>query len=211
MKTIKGNNIVEINKAALTQLAQNFERVIVDLGTGDGRFVYKNALENPKNLYIGVDPAYKQMDEFSKRAVKRKLNNLLFSVGSFELLPVELERIADDLKIILPWGTLLKAVAEPTNESVEKMKFVLKEHGSLEIIFGYDPEIEPTQTARLGLEPQTLKDIKTKVIPVYTKEGFNLNSVSIVMQKELHKFESTWGKRISQRDTRSIFRIQLFK
>jgi tRNA G46 methylase TrmB len=35
----------------------NFEKNFLDIGTGDGRYVYKSALLNPQSLYIGIDPA----------------------------------------------------------------------------------------------------------------------------------------------------------
>jgi len=30
--------------------------VIIDIGTGDGRFVYQSARRNPNKFYIGIDP-----------------------------------------------------------------------------------------------------------------------------------------------------------
>ena len=32
------------------------EGVIIDIGTGDGRFVYQSARQNPNKFYIGIDP-----------------------------------------------------------------------------------------------------------------------------------------------------------
>jgi tRNA G46 methylase TrmB len=42
------------NSSDLTAVPE--QGVIIDLGTGDGRFVYQSARQNPKKFYIGIDP-----------------------------------------------------------------------------------------------------------------------------------------------------------
>ena len=36
--------------------------VIIDIGTGDGRFVYQSARRNPNKFYIGIDPNTRPRD-----------------------------------------------------------------------------------------------------------------------------------------------------
>jgi 16S rRNA (adenine(1408)-N(1))-methyltransferase len=44
--------------------------VIVDIGTGDGRFVYQCARENPARFYIGIDANAKPLEKVSMRATR---------------------------------------------------------------------------------------------------------------------------------------------
>jgi tRNA G46 methylase TrmB len=40
------------------------EGIIVDIGTGGGRFVYKRAKENPHRFYIAIDANPKALENF---------------------------------------------------------------------------------------------------------------------------------------------------
>ncbi len=203
MKSIKGNKTVDLSSADFDSLRAKFDKVIVDLGSGDGRFIYKNSLSNPDTLFIGIEPASKQVEIYSRKVARKKLENILFVVGSFELLPKELYGCADKLYIILPWGTLLKAVAEPTDENVTTLKSLLKPIAEIEIIFGYDSELEPTQTSRLQLNEID----ENKIIHKFEAEGFKLAQSSMLSSTEIKKLESTWGKRIGTTSERKIFNL----
>lgn len=203
MKSIKGNKTVDLSLAEFGDLRAKFEKVVVDLGTGDGRFIYKSALAEPDTLFVGVDPAPKQTEEFSKKAARKGVENVLFIVGSFELLPKELMGCADKLYIILPWGTLLKAIAEPTDKDLTTLRGLLKDNAEIEIIFGYDSGLEPTQTNRLELDGID----ENKVIQKFGGAGFKLLKSLLLTGSELGELESTWGKRISSTRERRIFKL----
>lgn len=83
----------------------------IDLGTGDGRYVLALADERPDWLVIGVDASAPAMAEASRRAARRGVANALFLVADALSMPHELAGIADELTIILPWGSLLHAAA----------------------------------------------------------------------------------------------------
>ena len=207
MKDIKGNKTVDLSIGEFNELRSKFEKVVIDLGAGDGRFVYKSALINPNTLFIGVDPAPKQMEEFSRKAVRKKIENVLFVVGSFELLPQELKNCADKLYVILPWGTLLKTVTEPTSFDVEKLRSLLKNRGEIELVFGYNSELESSQTNRLQLD----KIDESKIIQKFENAEFKLLQSSTLSSREMKKLESTWGKRIGTTKERKIFRLVFHK
>jgi 16S rRNA (adenine(1408)-N(1))-methyltransferase len=45
--------------------------VIIDIGTGDGRFVYQSARRNPKKFYIGIDPNVRPLEKISEKICRR--------------------------------------------------------------------------------------------------------------------------------------------
>jgi 16S rRNA (adenine(1408)-N(1))-methyltransferase len=92
---------------------------MLDLGTGDGRFVLATAAARPDTLVIGVDADARSMAEASQRAArgakKGGWENALFVVAAAESLPAELNGIASAMTVHFPWGSLLRGLlaAEP--------------------------------------------------------------------------------------------------
>ena len=205
MKLVKGNKIEEANLPNLSE----FEKVIVDLGSGDGRFVYKSALENQRFFYIGIDPSVKSLEKFSKEANKKRLGNALFVVGSLENLPEELVGKTDVLLVYLPWGSLLQAVVKPTDDTVEKLKSLLKLGGMFEVVFGYVLDFEQHEVTRLELPEISNAYVNTNILPTFAKHGFNLREFSEVTKNELGALQTTWGKKLSFGHERKIYRLSM--
>jgi 16S rRNA (adenine(1408)-N(1))-methyltransferase len=208
MKVVKGNKIEELGAAEFEKLASEFEKVVVDLGTGDGKFVYKNALENPKTLFVGVDPAKHQMGTSSKKANRKKLNNALFVIGSLEQLPEELLDWghASALYINYPWGTLLQAIAKPTDAVLETLSGLLETSGKLEIIFGYEQEKEPGETQRLELPELTQEYIEENIIKTFEQKFFKLEKWGKIAEN------TSWGRRLGVKNNkREFFKLCFIK
>ena len=88
--------------------------MIIDLGTGDGRAALALAQAEPTALVIGVDADAASMAETSRRAARTAARggrpNLMFVVAAAELPPAELIGLADDVRILFPWGSLFRGV-----------------------------------------------------------------------------------------------------
>lgn len=212
MKVIKGNKDDNLTKQELDQLVTKFNKVIVDLGTGDGRFVYKNALENPNNLYIGIDPSEKQLEIYSKEANKKRLNNVLFVVGSIEVFPDELFVTADTLYINLPWGSLLQAIVNPTKDSVLTIANILKPNGVLQVTLGYHDQLEPGETERLELPELDDELIKEVLFPAFGAfANLELESYKKMDKTELENINSSWAKKLIHGADRPLFNLTFVK
>jgi len=207
MRLVVGNKINEIDKSTLQEITSKFDRVEVDLGTGDGRFVYQSALKNPNTLFIGIDPAEKQLEKYSKKALRKKLGNALFVVGSFEIIPKELKGAAIKVFISLPWGTLLENIVKPTKEGIKKLSDLLQKDGEIEVTFGYAPGLEPHETKRLNLPEIDKTLIEKVIIPKFEKHGFHLKSLSTLEKSQLSRVETTWAKRLKFGGDRNIFKL----
>lgn len=211
MKVIKGNKLFELNKGEFGQLIKSFNSVEVDIGTGDGRFAYKSALKNPDALYIGIDPSQKQLEEYSKKAVKKRLNNVVFVLGSMELFPSELYLCADKVHINFPWGTLLGHIAKPTYTIISKIGNILKPNGTLQIILGYTQQTEPTETERLQLDDLNETYIKEKIAPLFEECNLHLIRLKLLEKSDLKDIETTWSKKLSFGSDRPIYFLSLRK
>jgi 16S rRNA (adenine(1408)-N(1))-methyltransferase len=210
MIVITGDKKQEIDKQSFENLCKKFEKAILDIGTGDGRFVLKNALKDKKNLYVGMDPAEKQLKISSKKVNRKRLSNSLFILGSIENTPPELFSLIDKIFINLPWGTLLEKIVKSENSSVKNLYDLLKDEGEIEVIFGYLPELEPSETKRLDL-PKISSEVDVQQIFSSFKKHFTIVEMLRINKKDLGKLETTWAKKLKFGNDRDIYRIILKK
>lgn len=206
MEVVKGNKKVNINSQELLDLTGRFERVIVDLGTGDGRFVYKNAFANPKNLYIGIDPSEKQLKVSSRDISRKKLDNALLVIGSAEYLPEELKGIADKIYVNFPWGSLLEIFVKPNEQGIRNIMEMLKPSGVLKTVFGYDSELEPSETKRLNLPNIDLDYLTNTLVPKYKELGLNISEFG-QFDTTAEISDTTWSKRLKTSDRSWFFLV----
>lgn len=211
MKLVRGNKTLDISKNDLRELIRDYKKVAVDVGTGDGRYVFKNALNNPGTFYIGIEPSRKQIEIYSKKTIRAKTPNVLFILSSLEGIQDELDNIATEITINLPWGTLLQVIAKPEQTQIQTLARILMSDGILEIIFGYTQETEPSEVTRLGLSTLDLTFIRNNVVPVFETEGLALSEARLVQKDELKNFESTWSKKLSFGKDRPVFYLRFIK
>lgn len=209
MKSVKGNKTVDVSVEDIIEMAKKFEAVHIDLGTGDGRYIYELALKDPGVLCIGIDPVKSQMRGYSVRCVRKKLDNALFLVSSIENLPDDFCGLADRITIILPWGSLLGQVLNPTKETVRKLENLLKRGGELEIVIGYSVELEPSETARLGLPELSGKMAKDVIAVGFERlsEGLKLVELTSFSKEKLTEIGSNWAKRLTFGGFRQIYQL----
>ncbi len=79
---------------------------MIDIGTGDGLFVYECAQANPNKFYIGIDanprPLEKVSEKIHRNPAKGGLPNVLFLQAAIEDLPSELDEVADEYTFTFP-------------------------------------------------------------------------------------------------------------
>jgi 16S rRNA (adenine(1408)-N(1))-methyltransferase len=87
---------------------------VIDIGTGDGRFVSVSAKSNPDKFFIGIDANVKPLEKPSMKATRKPskggLPNALFVQAAVEELPGELNRGAVFCKPLQTRVRLLYAV-----------------------------------------------------------------------------------------------------
>ena len=188
-----------------------YEKVIVDLGTGDGRFVYEGAKKFSQFYYVGIDTLAKTMEEFSGRAIREKLHNALFVVGNAESFLLGINYAVDDVFINFPWGSLLRLCVEPSELFLQELKRVLKVGGKVVMVFGYSEDFEQKEVERLALPSITLESLKEKTAQKYIGNGFRLCGVEELSKNEVYEIGSTWGRKLKFGRDRPVFKLVLEK
>ena len=187
------------------------EGVIIDIGTGDGLFVYQSARINPKKFYIGIDanprPLAKISEKIHRKPAKGGLPNVLFLQAAIEDLPHELEGVADEVHIHFPWGSLLRAVAVGDEEVLQSLRRICTSGALLEILIGLNPVRDTSEIARLDLQPLTLEHIDSVLTPRYRSGGFEIFERDIIPPEQWPELQTSWAKRLRGKAGRSLVYI----
>jgi 16S rRNA (adenine(1408)-N(1))-methyltransferase len=175
--------------------------VIIDIGTGDGRFVYQSARAHPDRFYIGVDAQAKALERTSskiyRKPAKGGLPNALFIQASVESLPPELDGVADEVHIHFPWGSLLRAVALGEEFVLRNLRRICAPCAWIEIVIALDPERDGSEIARLGLESLSPEFFRTRLIPRYHSAGFDSIECGEVSAAEWPHLPTSWAQRLA--------------
>jgi 16S rRNA (adenine(1408)-N(1))-methyltransferase len=184
------------------------EGVIVDIGTGDGRFVYQSARQNPNKFYIGIDPNVRPLEKISEKIHRKPSKggaaNVLFIQSAVEDLPAELNGVADEVHVHFPWGSLLRAVATGDVGVLRNVRRICSVGALLEVVLGLDPIRDRAEIERLGLPPFTLDYIDDQLVTLYGAAGFELFERGILPAEQWPEFNTSWAKRLQGNEQRSI-------
>lgn len=181
---------------------------MIDIGTGDGLFVYQCARQNPKKFYIGIDPNPRPLEKVSEKIHRKPdkggLPNVLFIQAAIEDLPSELDGVADEVHVHFPWGSLLRGIATGDETCLRNLRRICASKAVLEIVIGIDPDRDRSETERLGLNVITLADIEPELISRYQTAGFEILERGVVAQSEWSKLRTSWAKRLRGNPARTL-------
>jgi len=185
--------------------------VIVDIGTGDGRYVYRSARANPDKFYIGIDAQRKGLEKISEKVHRRPgrggLRNALFVHAQVEDLPAELDHVADEIHVHFPWGSLLRSVAVGDQDVLRGMRRMAAPGAWLEILIGVDEVRDSAEVQRLQLPDLTEEYVRSTLAPRYAKAGFRVEETGINTEAEWPHIETTWAKRLRNNSSRRLLFI----
>ncbi len=207
MFRVIGKKTHKIHVSELAKLADNLDSTIIDLGTGDGRFIYENAKTKHSMLFIGVDLLAESMREYSAKCEKQKITNAVYLIGSSDSFLPEAKELANTIYINLPWGSLLADCIKPSPEFIHSLGRVLKQQGTVVITLGYSEEFEQKEITRLNLPAINLETIKLSMVPMFTQNGFELNKITELSKEEIANIGSTWAKKLKFGNNRPVFTI----
>jgi 16S rRNA (adenine(1408)-N(1))-methyltransferase len=185
--------------------------VVIDIGTGDGLFVYQCARENPKKFYIGIDanprPLEKVSEKIHRNPRKGGLPNVLFIQAGIEDLPSELDGVADEVHVHLPWGSLLRVVAKGDEPGLRNLRRVCAPDGLLEIVIGLDPDRDRSEIERLGLRRVSIEHIDKELKPRFQGAGLEIVERGTLAREDWSKLKTSWAKRLKGNEGRELVYI----
>lgn len=184
------------------------EGVVIDIGTGDGRFVSGAAKANPNKFFIGIDANTKPLEKISMKATRKPakggLPNALFVQAAIEDLPEELNGIADEIHIHFPWGSLLRAVADGDENVLAALQSISAPGCLIEIVIGVDEERDKSEIERLKLPRLSPEYLNNILIPKYQSAGFTMLESGILEPSAWSKLETSWARKLQGNESRTV-------
>jgi 16S rRNA (adenine(1408)-N(1))-methyltransferase len=184
------------------------EGVIVDIGTGDGRFVYQSARQNPGKFYIGIDPNVRPLEKISekihRKASKGGSPNVLFIQAAVEDLPLELDGVADEVHVHFPWGSLLRVFAGGDVDALANVRRICAPGALLEVVIGIDPVRDKSEIERLGLPQLTDNYVAGQLLGRYRSAAFEIFEHGIMSAAQWSCLETSWARRLQHNEHRSV-------
>jgi 16S rRNA (adenine(1408)-N(1))-methyltransferase len=183
--------------------------VILDIGTGDGRFVYQMARQNPHRLYIGIDASSEALVKVSEKIYRNPKHggakNAMFIQARVEQLPEELNSVADEVHIHFPWGSLLGALLKPDAEVLKGIRRVCKQGTLVEIITSIDESRDLNELNRVGISA-VIDDcyVEEKLRGSYAEAGLYVTEHGVIPPQEWPRLCTSWAAKLKAGGSRTV-------
>lgn len=185
--------------------------VVVDVGTGDGNFVYQSARQNGEKFYIGIEAnpnaLIKISEKIYRKPAKGGVTNAFFVQARVEDLPSELDGVADEIYVYFPWGSLLRAMITGDQIVLNSLRRICASQAPLKIFMSLDSERDRSEIERLGLPQISPEFLKTVLRPRYEQAGFEVLENDVLAEGEWPEFRTSWAKRLRDNKQRSLIYI----
>jgi 16S rRNA (adenine(1408)-N(1))-methyltransferase len=176
------------------------EGIVIDIGTGDGRFVSAMAKRTPNKFFIGIDANVKPLEKPSMKATRKPnkggLPNVMFVQAAVEALPAELDGVADEIHVHYPWGSLLRGVATGDPDVLASLRRIAAPKCLLEVVIGIDPERDRTELDRLGIQDISDKHVRGELTEKYESAGFAIKEHGELDGSEWTALETSWARKL---------------
>ncbi|GAB3478454.1 class I SAM-dependent methyltransferase [Amycolatopsis cihanbeyliensis] len=202
MRRIVGKQVLELAATEFDELLAAHRGAVLDVGTGDGKHAQYVAQRNPELLVIGLDAAKDGMREISAKAASRKrgLANLVYVWASAEGLPAELHGITD-LRILMPWGSLLRGVLGSDPDMLRGLAAVCAPGATMLITLNLHAWRPPVP--EVGDRPEPTPDSAADMLAgIYTEVGWRLDEARYFGQEEVRALATSWTRRLNSSRSR---------
>jgi 16S rRNA (adenine(1408)-N(1))-methyltransferase len=182
---IRGKTSAEIDADRLAAGVAGYGDVLIDVGTGDGRYVLHVARTSPTWFAIGVDACRDNLRKASRRAPP----NALYVMANARSLPKELGGMASKVTINFPWGSLLKGLLDGEPMLLEGLLALARPGAELKMRLNAGALTETGYTLESG---------GAQIRRALHEVGFEaVGDLRRLDARELRRCPTTWAKRLA--------------
>ena len=150
-------------------------------------------------LAIALDASASSMVPTERHARRRRHRNVIFVVAAVEQVPVSLRRIADDVTVHFPWGSLLRGVMARDEAVLRGLALLCKPDAAMAVLLS----ITDREHA-LGLGPPTVVHLE----PAYRSAGLLVDDVRHATPYDVSASRSSWAKRLRVGSVRDAWLVR---
>jgi 16S rRNA (adenine(1408)-N(1))-methyltransferase len=184
MEIICGKHTRMMDAAAFRARLSGFNEVLLDLGTGDGRFVVSQVNRLANVFGIGIDACRENLRDISRRENARTL----FVIANALDLPLELTGTVSLLTVNFPWGSLLAGLLNGEAAVLDGMARVCARGARLEV------RLNESAVREAGYG---LAEASEKVWLELDRAGFRIPKVETIEAENLKTCPTTWARKIA--------------
>lgn len=197
---VQGKTTSPLDASALQPLMDGYPRVLLDVGTGDGKHAYRYARAHPDTFVIGMDASAENLREQSHRASRKPsrggVPNVIYLRATLEELPGCLPQPISLFHILMPWGLLLQQVIGPEEAFLRTLVCLGARDAGLRIVLNTSalnavPQIETIFTA---LTPD---GVRARLERPYARAGIAITETSMTHAAEAADIHTTWARRMT--------------
>ena len=124
------------------------------------------------------------------------VSNALFVWASVEDLPSELHKMASEITINYPWGSLLNVLVEPKHEVLKGIAQLARPGASFKILINISVFENREYCQKLGLPEFNIEKSKARLTSRYREAGIDLKRIHVLTQDVPHC--TTWGQKLTK-------------
>jgi hypothetical protein len=193
MESIRGKHAVGGDAATLARQSAGYPHILIDLGTGDGRFVRHVAAMAPDTFAIGIDLCAANL----RAAARRAPANAGYLVAGAYALPRELHALATHLTVNFPWGDLLTGLLGQDARLPTALAGLARPGARLDV------RLNGGALAEAGWTPAAAGPAVAQGL---RGAGFTVAPPRLLDARELRACPTTWAHRLAfGRDPRALY------
>ncbi len=192
MESLHGKHTCILDATDFAARLHGYQHIVIDIGTGDGRYVAHLARRSPERFVIGIDTCRANLHQVSRKS----LPNALYLIANAEALPAELSGLASHITVNFPWGSLLTGLFESGSKVIENLRMIAQPGATLEI------RLNSSALLKEGL---SLEQGGVMVQQALQMSGFDVKPPVTLDADALRTYPTTWAKRLaSGRDPHAL-------
>ncbi len=184
MEGICGKRASVIEAATLAARIAGYGDILIDIGTGDGRYAQTVARQCPSSFAIGVDACRENL----RGVARNPPRNALFVIANALTLPRELRGLATRVTINFPWGSLLAALLDGDPAFFRGLVMLAQPGATLEIRLNQGALAE----AGYALEAGAMQ-----IRQMVREWGFHDEQSAMLDTDALRACPTTWARRLA--------------
>lgn len=208
-RRVVGRSIAELGRDEFAALIAG-RKLLVDVGTGDGKHVLNEARRRPDWLVVGVDAAPAQLQRASTSAARKPakggLPNALFGQASAQALPDELSQ-AEELHVLMPWGSLLRGCLT-ADAVLPSLRSVAADGARLLVtlnLHAWRPRVAEVGESDEPTPATVLADLTT----IYADAGWAITGADYLDAAGIEALATSWARRLhSSREQFDVLAIE---